>query len=94
MALFALALQLIMILMTACLVLLHFKRLNRIENKLDELTDVTLEMSQDTAFLLFVVEENLTDEQRERVGSRICKCGDGCTCCDSKCEDEKIGLTD
>ena len=94
MELFTLALQLIMILMTAYLVLLHFKQLNRIEGQLDELTDVTLDMSLDIAFLLFVVEENLTDEQRERVGSRMCKCGDGCTCCDSKCEDEKIGLTD
>ena len=72
----------------------HLLRMDRIENKLDELTDLTLDMSLDIAFLLFVVEENLTDEQRERVGSRICKCGDGCTCCDSKCEDEKIGLTD
>lgn len=67
----------------------HLLKMNRIENKLDELTDLTLDMSLDIAFLLFVVEENLTDEQRERVGSRICKCGDGCTCCDSKCEDEK-----
>ena len=72
----------------------HLLRMDRIENKLDELTDLTLDMSLDIAFLLFVVEENLTDEQRERFGSRICKCGDGCTCCDSKCEDEKIGLTD
>ena len=72
----------------------HLLRMDRIENKLDELTDLTLDMSLDIAFLLFVVEENLTDEQRERVGSRICKCGDGCTCCDSKCEDEKNGLTD
>ena len=69
-------------------------RVRELQESQDELTDLTLEMSQDIAFLLFVVEENLTDEQRERVGSRMCKCGDGCTCCDNKCEDEKIGLTD
>ena len=69
-------------------------RVGELQESQDNLTDLTLGMSQDIEFLLFVVEENLTDEQRERVRSSICKCGDGCTCCDSKCEDEKIGLTD
>jgi hypothetical protein len=94
MVLLNLFLYLSIVLLAARLVWLHFEQINRIEGKLDELTDVTMDMSLDIAFLLFVVEENLTDEQRERVGSRMCKCGDGCTCCDSKREDEKIGLTD